>query len=131
MLPLFESRHFANLAYAFALAGENPEKVGEDNGSTTAATLYDEISNEAIISTFDSQNMANIVWAYAKMEHYNSTAFVDTVAKEAIPRLKEFTPQQLANLAWAYSKFPSSSLEHQHDDIFDHIAIEVGRRGGL
>ena len=134
MLPLFESRHFANLAYAFALAGENPpgKEVEDNNGSTTAATLYDEISREAIhrISTFDSQNMANIVWAYAKMEHYNSTAFVDTLAKEAIPRLKEFTPQQLANLAWAYSKFPSSSLEH-HNDIFDHIVIELGRRGGL
>ena len=115
----FNARHFSNLAYACALAEVVPKL--EDGSS-----LFDEIAAAASprIPTFDPQNMANILWAYAKMEHASPDLF-DALAKEAMPRLREFSAQQLANLAWSLAKFPPSSP----DGVFDRIAEDVVARG--
>ncbi|KAL3763338.1 hypothetical protein ACHAW5_011005 [Stephanodiscus triporus] len=126
MLGRFNSRHFSNLLYAFALAGHTPTKGGCGLSSPTSS-LFDEIAASIIhqIPTFSSQHMANTLWAYAKVNHASPELF-DAIAREAIPRMREFSAQQLANVAWAFSKFhpPTTS-----DSVFDRVAEEVVVRG--
>jgi hypothetical protein len=115
----FDSRHFSDLAYAFALAGHTSTKRG-CGSSSPSSSLFDEIAASVIhqILTFSSQHMANTLWA--------SPGLFDAIAREAIPRMREFLEQQLANVAWAFSKFhppPTSNL------VFDRVAEEVVARG--
>jgi hypothetical protein len=133
MLGEFDPRHFSNLSYAFALAGHTTAKDatrgGEGSGLSSAAAgkLFDEIAAAAThrISSFSSQNMANIAWAYAKLNHPSPGLF-NAIAREAIPRTREFSAQQLSNIAWAYSKAPLTAAS---DSVFDCVADEVASRG--
>ena len=139
LLPTFNSRHYANLAHSFAVAGSNPKfEYNTTDGSVVTTTLFDEIATEIIpkmtsgVATFTSQNMANILWAYTKMNHDCPELF-NVIAEEAMPRIREFSPQQIANLARAYSIFPSSSslsssLLESDNGIFDCIAREIVSR---
>ena len=129
MLGRFDSRHFSNLAYAFALAGHTSTKggCGSSSPSSPSSSLFDEIAASVIhqIPTFSSQHMANTLWAYAKVNHASPGLF-DAIAREAIPQMREFSEQQLANVAWAFSKFhpPTTS-----NSVFDRVAEEVVARG--
>lgn len=149
----FDMRYLANLAYAFALAelpssssSSSPKMMndGDSVGSSASASylsaLFDTIAAASMekLPTFTTQNFANIVWAYAKVEHPHPALF-DGVAKESIPRLRDFSSQELAMLAWAFSKFHSdqhpetnlslSPSSLSSEIIFDRIAEEVSRRG--
>jgi len=134
----FDSRHYANFVYAYALAKFNPRYVntnnnnssnqdGSGNSSTPAesTTLYDTVAKTIIpkLSTFTPQHLANISWSFAKMEHFSSSDMFHAIAEESKDRLKEFTPQQIANLTWAFSKFPSSSTNY--GDLYNYIANDI------
>jgi hypothetical protein len=110
MLGEFDLRHYSNPSYAFALAGDTTARDATGRGggrgsllsvsSSAAGILFDEIAAASTnrISSFSSQNMANIAWAYAKLNHPSSGLF-NAIAGEAIPRIREFSAQQLANIA--------------------------------
>jgi len=128
MLDKFDSRHFANLTYAFALAGLSTSS-SSSSSVIELEELLDEIAIAAIpkISTFSTLHIANIVWSYAKLNH-NSSAFFDVIANTVTTtsRIQDFSSQQLATLVWAYSKFPPTKASHS---IFDAVASEVALRG--
>jgi len=137
----FDSRHYANFVYAYALAKFNPRYVnknknnsvnsnnnndGSGNSSTPeSTTLCDTVAKSIIpkLSTFTPQHLANISWSFAKMEHFTNIEMFHALSEESKHRLKEFTPQQLANLTWAFSKFPSSS--NKYGDLYDYIASDI------
>ncbi|KAL9178601.1 hypothetical protein ACHAXT_001939 [Thalassiosira profunda] len=121
LLSDFDARHCANLAHAFGRAGEAPRL---DDGSS----FFDALAAAAVSRArqFDPQNVANVLWAYAKAEH-DSPELFGTLARVAVHRLKEFDARQLANVAWALSKFPASAGA----EVFDRIADEVASRGSL
>ena len=123
MLDRFDSRHFANLTYAFALAG-----LSTSSTLPELEELLDEIAIAAIpkIHTFSTLHIANIVWSYAKLNH-PSTIFFDVIANVATTsRIHDFSSQQLATLVWAYSKFPQTKASNS---IFNAVASEVAVRG--
>eukprot|EP00628_Pelagophyceae_sp_CCMP2097_P020696 CAMPEP_0184233904 /NCGR_PEP_ID=MMETSP0976-20121227/24537_1 /TAXON_ID=483370 /ORGANISM="non described non described, Strain CCMP2097" /LENGTH=58 /DNA_ID=CAMNT_0026538957 /DNA_START=59 /DNA_END=232 /DNA_ORIENTATION=- len=51
---------------------------------------------------FNSQELANIVWAYSTMR-VSAPALFEAVAAEAPKKVGAFHPQELANTVWAYS----------------------------
>ena len=123
MLDRFDSRHFANLTYAFALAG-----LSTSSTLPELEELLDEIAIAAIpkIQSFSTLHIANIVWSYAKLNH-NSSVFFDVIANVATTsRIHDFSSQQLATLVWAYSKFPQTKASNS---IFNAVASEVAVRG--
>jgi len=138
----FDSRHYANFVYAYALAKFNPRYSNNNNNNNSvnsnnqdgsggssstpeSTTLYDTVAKSIIpkLSTFSPQHLANISWSFAKMEHFSSSDMFHAIAEESKHRLKEFTPQQLANLTWAFSKFPSSSTNY--GDLYNYIASDI------
>lgn len=56
----------------------------------------------AKVDTFDTQSMANIVWAYARLGHSDLPLAI-AIAKKAAGAAEEFTTQVLQDLlcAWA------------------------------
>jgi hypothetical protein len=69
-----------------------------------------------IIDTFNSQGLANMVNAYAKMNHRHPVLF-DEVAKAAIPLIDTFNALDLASTVNAYAK-----MDHRHLVLFDEVA---------
>eukprot|EP00980_Cylindrotheca_fusiformis_P025611 scaffold14250_cov119-Cylindrotheca_fusiformis.AAC.2 len=80
--------------------------------------LFDEVAKTAIpiIDTFNSQNLASTVNAFAKMGYQHPMLF-DEVAKAAIPIIGTFNSQDLANTVNAFAK-----MDHQHPMLFDEVA---------
>eukprot|EP00985_Skeletonema_marinoi_P024556 scaffold17147_cov148-Skeletonema_marinoi.AAC.1 len=71
--------------------------------------LFDTMANHIValesMATFGSQSLANIVWAFAKVELLHQGLF-DKVAHHivSLQTLHEFKPQEIANTVWAYAK---------------------------
>eukprot|EP00980_Cylindrotheca_fusiformis_P018361 scaffold6012_cov127-Cylindrotheca_fusiformis.AAC.4 len=80
--------------------------------------LFDEVANAAIpiIDTFNAQDIANTVNAFAKMDHPHPMLF-DEVANAAIPIINTFESQGLANTVNAFAK-----MDHQRLMLFDEVA---------
>ena len=119
ILPAFNARHIANLAHSFAKAEVVP--IYEPG----RCTLFDMLADSALSTDHDmqTQNIANILWAFAKMKHPSPKLF-EELSTDASRRLYDFTAQQLATLAWSLSKYPPESTE-----VFDVLAAEVVARG--
>lgn len=62
---------------------------------------------------FNPQNVANMVWAFAKLEYEPRCPLLSTLAEEATAKLTEFNSQNVSNMLWAFAKFvfiPSKQL---------------------
>jgi hypothetical protein len=74
------------------------------------------------------------VWAFAKAGH-KAPALFDTIAQEAVPRLRDLTPQGLANTVWAFVTRPVKLLDAiaavtaQRLREFNHSRTSPSRRG--
>ena len=51
---------------------------------------------------FNSQDMANTIWAFATAGVADQTLF-EAIAVEALRKIHEFKPQNLANMIWAFA----------------------------
>jgi hypothetical protein len=105
--PRLHSRNLAGVAYGIAKLGYRPaydtmHRIAE----ATPPTLH----------LFKTQEMANLVWAFAKAE-LESPRLFRAVAQEATARLADFKPQELANTAWAFARAGAVDAE-----FFDAIA---------
>ncbi|KAL7554662.1 hypothetical protein ACHAWF_018148 [Thalassiosira exigua] len=100
LLPKFEARYLANLAYANAIVGTVPRM--EDG-----KTLFDHVAKRSIplLKKFEPQHFSNMVWAHEKVAAHSPGLF-DEIAKEivALNHLGAFAPQALANILYAYAK---------------------------
>ena len=55
------------------------------------------------LGTFDPQNLANFVWAYATVERASPRLF-GALAQASLHRLDDFVAEGLSSTAWAYAK---------------------------
>jgi len=119
ILPAFDARNIANLVHSCAKAEVVPiHEPGK-------CTLFDMLADSALSTDHDmqTQNIANILWAFAKMKHPSPKLF-EELSTDASRRLYDFSAQQLTTLAWSLSKYPPESSE-----VFDVLAAEVVARG--
>ncbi|KAJ1446586.1 hypothetical protein M885DRAFT_244102 [Pelagophyceae sp. CCMP2097] len=129
----FNAQQLANIAWAFAKAGgrtparlfealavQMQEKIAtsdlrrRDDGSKAGmmmpesrrkwsqSGLYRQMQRRRL-GRFNSQELANTVWAFAKVDYKDQSLF-DAVATEALKKVAQFNAQELANTVWAYSK---------------------------
>ena len=115
-LTKFQSRYLSNMAYAFALAGHDPEIDG--------STLIHHIAKESIplLKRFNPQDLYNIMWAYTKSgashPHF-LTRVVDHVV--SLRHLDHFKPRELASISIVFARTRNVSLRPLFDKVADHI----------
>ena len=63
-----------------------------------------------ILREFNAQNLANMVWAFAKLE-MNEEALMKAVGRRALETLGEFNAQGLATMVWAFAKLRVNDAE--------------------
>jgi len=90
-LVFFDAQALANLAWAFAAAGNDAELF--------AAIA---MAAEKKMDKFCPQNLSNTVWAFATAGS-PATALFKAVEIRAVQQMPFFTPQQLSNTAWAFA----------------------------
>ena len=71
------------------------------------------------LRNFDSQHLANLVWAFAKLNIKNEELF-DLLTKEVSYKIKDFDPQETANLAWSFAK-----LDIKNKELFELLGKEA------
>jgi hypothetical protein len=69
-------------------------------------TLFDVLAHEAIskLRHFNSQDLSNMLWAYAKVGTSKSNSSLFKAAGDLIVALKDlngFKPQHVSNISWA------------------------------
>ena len=62
-----------------------------------AAALH----SRTLMSTFQPQSVANMIWAYATLAHKPATEFLDLLCGHALQELPNFSPQNISNTVWA------------------------------
>jgi hypothetical protein len=69
--------------------------------------FLESLAEEAISKRkgFNPQNVANMLWAFAKLEYQPRCALVATLAEEALDKLDEFVSQNVSNMLWSFAKF--------------------------
>eukprot|EP00956_Cyclotella_meneghiniana_P020910 scaffold37526_cov59-Cyclotella_meneghiniana.AAC.4 len=118
----FEPRYLSNLAYAYSLLGYNPRF---DNNTK----LLDNIADASLdcIQQFNAYDIANMMWAYTKMNVSHEPLFQvvgDSIAKK--DNLKTFKPQDLSNTVWAYA-----TANSQHTGLFKKVGDEIDAMDNL
>ena len=76
------------------------------------------------ISKFTPQHIANIAWAFGKLEIKNEGLFALFTRELKSRGLRDFNSQGISNIAWAFGK-----LEIKDEGLFTLFAAEVKRRG--
>jgi len=56
------------------------------------------------IGVFQSQELANPAWAFAKLA-FTHQPLLNSIAAQAMAQSTECTPQEMANIAWAIANF--------------------------
>jgi hypothetical protein len=111
-----EPRYLSNLAYAYALLGNDPEL---DDSTTMLANIADASLDS--IGQFIAQDISNMVWAFATLKISNPSLFRSV--GDAVVRmndLNEFKPQGLAITVWAYA-----TMDLQNTGLFEKIADHI------
>ena len=54
---------------------------------------------------FNPQNVANMLWAFAKLDYNPRCGLVALLAEEAMQKLPQFVSQNVSNMLWAFAKF--------------------------
>lgn len=68
------------------------------------------VSAVANISNFTARNIANVLWAFAKMMHNPGPTLLDSLGAEASRKVLDFNAQNLANTIWAYGTLGKAPL---------------------
>ena len=55
----------------------------------------------ALIGGFQPQSVANMIWAYATLDHQPPPAFLLVLCQHAQRQLASFSPQNISNTIWA------------------------------
>jgi hypothetical protein len=93
--------------------------------NTVHHELFDTVANHIVmlesLTGFSSQSLANIVWAFAKVELPHQELF-DKVAHHiaSLQRLDGFNSQALSNTLWAFAK-----VELPQPELFSKIAEHI------
>ncbi|KAJ1459195.1 hypothetical protein M885DRAFT_560952, partial [Pelagophyceae sp. CCMP2097] len=100
----FNNVNFATSLHRLGVLGPNACWGIAKIGNVEAPALFEAVAAEASkkIATFDPQNLANIVWAYATVG-VKAPALFEAVATESSKKIATFVPQDLVNTVWAYA----------------------------
>ncbi|KAK9864416.1 hypothetical protein WJX84_005546 [Apatococcus fuscideae] len=99
------------------------------------------------LATTTARNLANIVWAFAKMEYDPGQQLLQEVAdelatkaascnpqnvanSEATKKLNKFNAQNIANLIWAFASLAQSGDKSTFIDLFDGAAAAAEKQMG-
>ena len=55
------------------------------------------------VEMFSARNIANTLWALAKMMHNPGDTFLNSLGAEAAQKVADFNPQNHANTVWAFA----------------------------
>jgi hypothetical protein len=116
ILSKFDARSLSNLIYSCGITEYVPMVEG-------GCTIMDILALEAMskLHQFNSQDLSNMLWSYAKLESSNSVLF-KTAGDSIVDMndLSEFWPQALSNIIWSFATAGKS-----HPKLFskfgDHI----------
>ena len=67
------------------------------------------------VDEFKPQELANVVWAFASMEHHDPE-LMNVVGRRALVMVDQFKEQELSNVVWAFAK-----LHHYDKVLFTHL----------
>lgn len=62
--------------------------------------------------TFTARNIANTLWALAKMMHNPGDKFLNTMGAEAAAKVQDFNAQNHANTVWAFATLGMCLCDH-------------------
>ena len=62
-----------------------------------AAALH----SRTLMTTFQPQSVANMIWAYATLAHTPPSDFLTLLCNHALHELPNFSPQNISNTIWA------------------------------
>jgi len=129
-LDKFDSQNLANTVWAYATVKYPAPQLFDavSEAALTATTSMSSANNSSDsntgnkLDTFNSQAIANTVWAFASMGHYtpSSKLFLDALAKSAIKKLGQFNSQEMAITTWGYA-----TLNHPSPKLFDAISYQA------
>ena len=94
------ARGLANVVYGASLSACSFKQLGKLFEASARET-------ERRVSEFNAQDIANTVWAFAKVKLLDEKLFA-ALAREAERRVRELNAQDLANMAWAFAKVNQS-----------------------
>jgi hypothetical protein len=99
----FKPQELSNTVWAFATAGVlNP-------------LLFAVVEAEAVRQRHNltPQNIANILWAYAKLEVHDCVRLFPALLDVAVGKLERFKPQELSAMLWSAAR-----MNPDHDEFF-------------
>ena len=116
IMPEFDPRTVANLAYAYAVAGYSPK-------TNDKRALFDHLAgqNNSLLRAFTPQGLTNILWAYSTLGTSNSSLFQE--AGNVVVSLEEldiFNQQHLSNILWSYE-----TAKELHPKLFQKVADHI------
>ena len=114
--PGLHARGVAMIAHSFARAGLHRGEPWELVWSALPKAARDKMSD------FNSQELANIAWAFATAGR-DAPELFEALAMEASTRIGSFLPQELSNTAWAFA-----TAGQRATALFDTLASECVRR---
>jgi hypothetical protein len=116
ILSNFDARSLSNLFYSFGLAEFAPK---DEDG----CTLMDAFADEAMskFHHFNSQDLSNMLWSYAKLGTSNSVLF--KAAGDLIVDMNDlsgFNSQDISNIVWSYATAGES-----HPKLFSKLGYHI------
>ncbi len=66
------------------------------------------------------QEMANLLWSYAMLEHYPCDQLLEAMALHMVERIAAYRPQAVSNSLWAFAKVRSTLDQGLH-----HVATAI------
>ena len=107
-MSIIDSDNTASLAWSLASLGCNHKPLFD---------ALAQVSNTNELRKFNSQQLANMAWAYATARYANTILF-DNIANEA--RGRSFSSQGMSNLLWAFA-----STGNLNEELFTSMAFLV------
>ena len=129
ILSEFDARSLSNLIYSFGLAEYKPNLIylcglvecapKVEDGRTILGVLA--LAAMSKLHHFNSQDLSNMLWSYAKLESSNLVLFKAAGDLIVVKHdLSEFWPQHFSNILWSYATAGQS-----HPKLFSKLGDNI------
>ena len=129
ILSEFDARSLSNLIYSFGLAEYKPNLIylcglvecapKVEDGRTILDVLA--LAAMSKLHHFNSQDLSNMLWSYAKLESSNLVLFKAAGDLIVVKHdLSEFWPQHFSNILWSYATAGQS-----HPKLFSKLGDNI------
>jgi hypothetical protein len=86
-----------------ANAATKARKKSASSTTTMPAMVAVEAAAARAMRDFNPQDFANLIWAFAKLDHTPGATFQEAFEDALIRKISKFSPQALANVAYGYA----------------------------